>query len=315
MKKIFGTVFLLALSSHLWSADALTSYRMLQLPVSAHLAALGGVHGSVSSDDLSLFSINPAQLVNVSPNTVGIGLMSYMRGSMMASASFAANAGEKGACGVAAVYANYGNLQQTSTENESTGTFSAYDMMLSGTYARLLGTYWAGGLTIKMISGRIETYSSLALAADLGVNYYDEEKGWSVSLAALNVGAQIKAFNDVYEKLPINTVLSVTKQFAHVPLQLSFSYDHLHDFSEKFSNHLSVGAEFSVTPQVWVGAGYNFRRASELSLTTSENKKSSHGAGLSVGGGVHLTRFRMDVSYAQYHVSGHALALNIAYIL
>ena len=60
---------------------------------------------------------------------------------------------------------------------------------------------------------------------------------------------------------------------------------------------------------IWVGAGYNFRRSSEMKLSDGESE-SAHGAGLSVGGGLTLQRFKLQVAYAKYHVSASSLLIN-----
>ena len=42
---------------------------------------------------------------------------------------------------------------------------------------------------------------------------------------------------------------------------------------------------------------------------------SSHGAGLSFGGGLQLERFKFQVAYGKYHVSSSSLIFNATYIL
>ena len=61
--------------------------------------------------------------------------------------------------------------------------------------------------------------------------------------------------------------------------------------------------------------GYNFRRANEMKISTSEDEESSHGAGFSVGGGINLERFHLNVAYGKYHVSSSSLMLNVSYRL
>ena len=47
----------------------------------------------------------------------------------------------------------------------------------------------------------------------------------------------------------------------------------------------------------------------------SSDSQSSHGAGLSLGAGVNLERFKLNVAYGKYHVSSSALMINVAYCL
>ncbi len=65
-----------------------------------------------------------------------------------------------------------------------------------------------------------------------------------------------------------------------------------------------------------MGAGYNFRRANEMKISSSsEDEESSHGAGFSFGGGINLERFHLNVAYGKYHVSSSSLLLNVSYKL
>jgi hypothetical protein len=47
----------------------------------------------------------------------------------------------------------------------------------------------------------------------------------------------------------------------------------------------------------------------------SGDGESSHGAGLSFGGGLQLERFKLHVAYGKYHVSSTSLLFNLSYIL
>ena len=75
-------------------------------------------------------------------------------------------------------------------------------------------------------------------------------------------------------------------------------------------NHFILGVDILPIEQLYIAAGYNFRRASEMKAAGS-----SHAAGLSFGAGVNLKRFKVGVSYAKYHVSMPAFMANIQYSL
>ena len=75
--------------------------------------------------------------------------------------------------GVTAQYAHYGTMDEITADNVTVGSFSAMDMAVSGMYAYNLNDRWAGGATGKFIYSKYGDYSSVALAVDLGVNYYN----------------------------------------------------------------------------------------------------------------------------------------------
>jgi hypothetical protein len=47
----------------------------------------------------------------------------------------------------------------------------------------------------------------------------------------------------------------------------------------------------------------------------TNNEESSHGAGFSLGGGINLERFKLNIAYGKYHISSNSLIINIAYSL
>ena len=65
---------------------------------------------------------------------------------------------------------------------------------------------------------------------------------------------------------------------------------------------------------VYLAAGYNFRRAYEMKISDSDGS-SAHGAGLSLGAGLQLERFKLQIGYGKYHVSASSLLINISYAL
>ena len=63
-------------------------YSFLRLPVSAHVAALGGDNISIDDDDPTLIFHNPALIANVTDKSLNLNYMTYMEGCKTASASF-----------------------------------------------------------------------------------------------------------------------------------------------------------------------------------------------------------------------------------
>ncbi len=289
-------------------------YSFLRLPVSAHVAALGGDNITLTDDDPTLIFHNPALINGVSDKSLNLNFMTYMEGAKTASASFVKAYKERATWGVSAQYMDYGTMKETTIGNIQTGTFSAKDIALAGSFAYMLTNELSGGITARFISSSIGSYSSAAVAFDLGLNYLFEEQGWSLSAVAKNVGGQIKAYDDDFERIPIDLQLGVSKRFANAPLRLHATLTRLNHWDEGFGKHLTVGADLLIGETIYLGAGYNFRRSSEMKLSDGESE-SNHGAGLSVGGGLQLQRFKLQVAYAKYHVSASSLLINATYTL
>lgn len=305
--------WLLAISAY--AQESQEVYSFLRLPVSAHVAALGGDNVSLTSDDATVIFHNPALITDVSDKTLNVNFMTYMEGSTTASASFVRAYKERGSWGISAQYMSYGEIKETTAANQQTGTFSPKDIALAGSFAYLLSNRISGGITARFISSTIGSYSSAAVAVDLGLNYQDTERGWSVSAVARNLGGQVKAYEEEFERIPFDLLVGVSRQLPNAPLTLHATLARLNNWDQAFIKHLAVGADIRLSPAIYVSAGYNFRRSSEMKIDEGEDTSASHGAGLSLGGGIELERLKLNIGYAKYHVSASSLLVNVAYTL
>lgn len=238
MKKVVFTLIgiLFALLSS--AQESQEVYTFLRLPVSAHAAALGGDNITISDDDPTMIFHNPALISNTSDKSINLNFMTYMEGAKSASASFIKAWGERATWGVSAQYMDYGSMKETTIDNIEVGTFSAKDIAIAGTFAYLLGNCWSGGITLRVISSSIAGYNSMAIATDLGLNYLDDERGWSISAVAKNLGGQVKAFQDTYEKIPFDLQVGISKEFNAAPLRFSATFSRLNRWDTSFIQHL-----------------------------------------------------------------------------
>lgn len=295
--------------------ESQTAYNFLRLPVSAHVAALGGDNITIVEDDPTLIFHNPALITSVSDKSINLNYMTYMEGVNTASAAFVKAVKERATWGVSAQFMDYGSMKETTESGEQIGTFSAKDISVAGSFAYLLTDRIAGGVTAKFVTSYIAGYNSMAVAVDLGLNYYDEEKGISLSAVARNLGGQVKAYNEDFESVPLDLQIGASKKLGKAPLRLSATMSRLNDWDYGFIKHFSFGADLLLSSNIYLAAGYNCRRADEMKITDSEDNSSSHGAGFSFGGGLQLQRFKLQVAYAKYHVSASSLLFNVTYSL
>lgn len=315
MKKVVFSILLALFATNIDAQESQTGYNFLRLPISAHAAALGGDNITLIEDDEALIFHNPALLASVSDKTINLNYMNYMSGVNTASASFNRVVKDKASWAVSAQYVDYGTMKETDENNNILGDFSAKDLNFAGYFSYMLGKNFVGGISAKFITSYIGDYNSIAMAVDLGINYYDPEHEWSISAVAKNLGGQLKAFDEEYEKLPIDLQVGVSKRFAHTPFRVSATFVNLNHWNKGLKDHAIIGADLLLSESIWLGAGYNFKRANEMKITNNEEEESSHGAGLSFGGGLNLERFQLNVAYGKYHVSSSSLLLNLAYRL
>ena len=173
-------------------------------------------------------------------------------------------------------------------------------------------------------------YNALALAVDLGLNYYDEERDLSIGATFQSIGSQVKSYdNRVRAHVPFNLALGLSKGFDHLPVRLHITLPDLThwkssyyilpeeadegksnkvSFSKIALNHLVVGLDILPTDYLYLSVGYNFRRAYELKASGS-----SALAGLSAGAGVNIKKFNFGLSYARYSRASGSIGFNAGY--
>lgn len=314
MKKAIIVILTLIACQHIVAQESRSAYNFLRLPVSAHAAALGGDNITIIDDDQMLIFSNPALLASVSDKTISLSYMNYMAGTSMAGAAFNRVVKEKASWAASAQYIGYGTMKQTGTDGTQLGEFSAKDIAVAGYFSYMLSERIVGGITAKFVTSYIGNYSSIGMGVDLGLNYYDPDHDWSVSLVGKNLGGQLKAYDDEYDPMPIDIQLGVSKRFAHTPFRVSATLVDLNHWNYKFTNHLVMGIDAALSESIWLGAGYNFRRANEMNIDDADGG-GTHGAGLSFGAGLNLQRFKLNIAYGKYHVSSTSLMLNVGYTL
>ena len=314
MKKAILTTMAALATTALSAQESQTAYNFLRLPVSAHAAAVGGDNVTIVEDDAALMFSNPALLSSVSDKTIGLNVMTYMAGATTASATFNRTVGERASWAVSGQYMNYGKMRHTDANNNQLGEFSARDIAVAGYFSYMLNDRFAGGITAKFLTSHIGDYNSIGAGIDLGLNYYDPNHDWSLSIVAKNLGGQLKAYDDEYDPMPIDIQIGASKRLAHTPLRVSATLVDLTNWNYRFFNHLVLGVDASISQNFWLGLGYNFRRADEMEINTTEGG-STHLAGFSVGAGLSLNRFKVNLAYGKYHVSSSSLMLNLAFSL
>ena len=314
MRKVIIAAILLLSVLTVKAQESQTAYNFLRLPVSAHVAALGGDNTTLIEDDPTLIFHNPALINNVTDRTMNLNLMTYMKGATTASASYMQAAGERGTWGVIGQYMGYGSMKETTASGQQTGEFSAKDIAVGGSFAYALSERFTGGITAKFIASYIGQYNSLAAGVDLGLNYYNAETDLSLSAVARNLGGQLSAHEDDFERMPLDLQVGITKRLLRSPLRLSASLVRLNDWEYGFGKHIVIGADLLLSQQFYIAAGYNALRAAEMKIQEGDGS-SAHGAGLSIGAGLQLQKLKLNVAYAKYHVSASSILFNISYCL
>lgn len=312
MKKAIYALLLAFLPSLAWGQESQTEYNFLRLPVSAHAAALGGENITIIEDDPSLVFSNPA-LAALCERPHGRAQLHELHERR----ELCERVLHQGACaqghggGRRQVYQL--RLDEGNRCHGHAGGHVLCQRVCHRGHAGLpVARNVVGGITAKYVYSHIADYSSMGVAVDLGLNWYMPEREWSISVVAKNLGGEVKAYNDVFGKMPFDLQLGVSKTFQGLPVRVSATLIDMTHYDYRFANHLCLGADILFSESIWAGLGYNFRRAEEMKMGEGD-EESAHGAGLSFGAGLNLERFRLNVAYGKYHVSSHSLILNVGY--
>lgn len=306
-----------------------TAYQFLNISPSSHVYGLGGTNISVIDDDIHLVEQNPALLGPEFNRQAGVSYMRYVGSTNFFGARYGQGIGEHNAIAAGVQYFGYGEMTATDADGTVTGTFNARDIAISASYSHDIAKNLRGGVTLKFIHSSYESYSAAAIAADLGINYYDPDHELSLSLVAKNLGGQVKKFNDSKDKVPWDLQLGVSKTFTGIPVRLSLT---LHDlnkwkmpyyepadrnnltselveresFGKNLLRHVIFGAEYLFSDNMYVALAYNYKTRTDMA-TYHRNLLS----GISIGAGLKVKAFGIGVAYAQPHSSASTFMVNL----
>ena len=325
---ILGLLSLLSISLVMRAQDGTIAYNFLNLPSSSHIYGLGGINISTVEDNLNTIDQNPALLGPEMDMQLGINYMRYVGETNFAGLKFAKKTSDRSAIAIGAQYFGYGDIKYTDVEGTIHGTFSPKDIAINLAYAHDINDRWRGGINLKFIHSSYDEYSAMALAADLGVNYFNPDNDFSLSLVAANLGGQIKRFNESYDHLPIDVRLGFTKGLGDLPFRLSVTAWNLTKWSLPYYNpgdgtsstelelkdsfgsnlfrHLVFGADWVPSDRFHISLGYNYKTRTDMS-TYSRNFLS----GFSVGAGINVKAFGIDVAFAQPHTGATTFMVNL----
>ncbi|MDE6192568.1 MAG: type IX secretion system protein PorQ [Muribaculaceae bacterium] len=324
----------LAAASSAHGQLAANAYSFLEVSSATHALALGGYAIAAAGPDPMMADQNPALLGPEIGRVAALGYMRYFGSSNFMAARFAQSAGERGAWSAAIRYLDYGSIDGYTPDGSYTGSFKPQDIAVEGTYSHDFTDRLRGGITAKFIYSNYEEYSAMALAADLGLNYYNEENDLSLALVIKNAGGQVKRFNEEYDHLPFDVQLGYMQALGSGPFSLAITAHHLthwklpyykHDtnsgtdtateeeeykFIPTFFRHLTFGLQYMPSDRFYVALGYNYKMRGDMATY-----QRSFLSGFSLGLGLNVKDFAVSVSFSQPHKSATTLGLNLAYYM
>ncbi len=316
-------------STPAFSQTGRSLYEFLDIPTSARVYGLGGTNISVIDADVTLADQNPALIGPEIENQLAVNYMHYMGSGNFAGIRYGKGAGERGAWAAGIRYLNYGSFDAYEPDGSMSGSFNAQDIVFEGTYSHDFTDRLRGGINVKMVYSNYESYNAFAMATDLGINYYDDEKDLSLSAVLRNMGGQLKRFDERYDRVPFDIQLGYMQGLGSSPFSLAITatnltkwdlpyYSHPKNDSGEvselkssfFSNlfrHLIFGLQYQPNDRFYIDLAYNYKTRTDMS-TYQRNFLSGFSAGL----GLKVRGFSFGAAYAMPHKGGSSVMLNIA---
>ncbi|MCM1349168.1 MAG: type IX secretion system protein PorQ [Firmicutes bacterium] len=324
---VLNASLLMALTTR--AGDSSPAYNYLNIPSSSLIYGLGGINISTITDDVNSIDQNPALLGPEFEKQIGLNYMRYIANSNFAGARFASSAGEHGAWGIGIQYYGYGEMDLTDISGNINGSFSPKDITFSGVYSHDITETLRGGINLKFLYSSYGEYTAMAIATDLGINYYDAERDLSLSAVIANLGGQVKRFDQRYNRLPVDIRLGWTKSFGSLPIRFSVtawnltkwklpyyetgdgtenSEPELKDsFGSNLFRHLIFAADFVPSEKFHIGIGYNYKTRTDMATYSR-----SFLSGFSVGAGLNVKSFGIGIALSQPHSGATTFMFNLS---
>ncbi len=328
------SVVLLATSASIVSstvfAQSSSAYNFLNIPTSSHAFALGGNGIAVIDDDVTLAEQNPALLGPEIEKQIAFNYMLYMSSGNFAGFRYGMAANDRSAWSAGIRYLNYGKMTRYDEFGVSGGEFSPQDIVFEGTYSHDITDRWRGGINLKMVYSNYDAYSAFALAADLGVNYYDEEHDLSLSFVMKNAGGQLKRFHEAYDRLPFDIQIGYMQGLGSTPISIAVTATNLtrwrlpyyshpkndlsagsvekSNFGSNLFRHLIFGVQFTPSSNFYAALAYNYKTRTDMSAY-----QQSFLSGFSLGLGLKVKGFNVGAAFGMPHKSATSLMINLGY--
>jgi len=305
-----------------------STYQFLNLVNNPRMAALGGKVVTNYDYDPIQAIWNPASINPAMDNQLSLNYTNYIGDINYGTAAYAYSWDRRTQVIHAGItYMNYGSFDGYDETGNPTNSFGGSEVAVSFGHARNIPfTDFHIGVNAKLISSKLEQYSSLGGALDIGVMYFLEDWDLNITAVGRNIGTQFTPYHEQYEPLPFELLLGISQSLENIPVRWHFTLENMQKWNVAFSNpardqtdlegnvtkesvnffdnalrHMIIGIELFPESGFNLRLGYNFRRGEELRIL---EKRAF--AGLSGGFSIKLNKFRLSYSYAKYSTAANA---------
>ena len=306
----------------------MSSLAVLNTPGSARTSALGFNYLSMYDDDIALALDNPSLVSDRISNQLAVSFVNMFAGANFGSVAYAYNFENLGAFTFGLQFGSYGLFQGYDETDQETWDFMAADYVLTVGWGRALNENVTIGANFRPILSQYESYTALAFGIDLAGTFMTNDKNFSSTVMARNIGAQIFTFDGTTERLPFEIAIAGSYKLKEAPFRLMFALNELQTWDlryedplnpstvtdpftgettqkhSKFVNvldnlgrHINVGFEVDIKQIVFLRVGYSYRQMAEMRAADTFNM-----SGFSYGVGVKVKGFELSYARNNYHL-------------
>ena len=299
-----------------------STFAFLDLPVSARQNALGGENISIRDGELSSAFANPALLGSLTHNILQIGY-AYYGTNHFGRAMYGYNFSEQDYFAAGIHYLDYGTMRYAEANGALTqATFGARDILIEAAYARQLGEQFTVGVALKPVMSFFESYSSVALGADIGAHFQMKDSALQIGSMSLIPASGLKCQDSCKaldesgqkrEMLPLNLELGINYRVQHAPLRFSLTVHNIQNWDLGYSRLNEVEEvkpvgwfDMLMRHTIWaldivpkserfyLTVSYNHRRRQEFNLQDQRSL-----AGFAIGAGLRIKMLRLGFAMSQ----------------
>ncbi len=277
-------------------------FDFLRITPTAREAALGGAPAVGAGNGFN-FYYNPAGIATGS--AAHIGYINYPAGIHAGSAGYSQPVTDNYGVGVGVFYLNSGRMKRTNEQGEELGTFGVSYANLNLSGGIRLPYDLAFGLGLNGLYGGIDSFFSLAVAANIGISYQPSVLPLKLGFVVQNLGGELKPFGSTRDPLPLEFRLGGYWEpipALNLNLALAKPIDNRFNFR--------AGIEGWVTKELALRAGYSSLGA-DLTGGTGWDPL----AGFSIGLGIRYQRYQLDYCFVPMVVLGSAHRISLGFAL
>ena len=277
-----------------WAANSkvgTTAYSFLKIDVGARSTAMGGAFVGLSDDETALF-FNPAGLTQTQTKRFITTYNNYITDIQSGFLGYVHPYNDNTRLGASICYFNFGSFDKTDALGTNLGTFGASDFAFALSLAKQVNDRFSLGATGKFIYEKIDSYSSDALALDLGLLYTAGDGRTRIGAVGQNLGVELSGHTQSHkDPLPAAVKAGISHQMRELPLTIAA------DVAKPFDNDFffNLGGELTAFEPLYLRLGWS---SFGENYKTDSDKDSQ--AGFAAGFGVAWKVYRFDYAYSSY---------------